>query len=68
MQSPPTQTIDSEGFGRAVEVAEHDARAAAVDRVGTVDVGPQPFEAVAAEIERLPRSRGRHVVSHIKTG
>ena len=65
--SQPTRTIDSEGFGRAVEVAEHDARAAAVERVGSVDVGPQPFEAVAAEIERLPRSRGRRDVSYIKT-
>ena len=68
IQSPPTLTIDSEGFGRAVEAAEHDTRTAAVERVGSVDVGPQPFEAVAAEIEQLCRSRGSRDVSHIKTG
>ena len=68
IQSQPTLTIDSEGFGRAVEAAEHAARAAAVERVGSVDVEPQPSKAVAAEIEQLCRSRGSRDVSHIKTG
>ncbi len=58
IQLAPGLTVGAEALGRTGKVAEHDTGAVAVERVDDVDLGPEPFETVRGQVERLEERGG----------